>query len=102
MVGDVERTVDPLADLEHQYCHSHVLVRYLRYKNYDLLVVVAGPDRSIGRDILDSLEESYYNEIKVRRNAKQNETTMSFEQSYFGNPPGITCSGGCAGIAMGS
>lgn len=87
MVGHVERTVDPLVDLVHQYCHSHVLVRYLRYKNYDLLVVFAGPDRSIGRDSLESLEESYYNEVKVRRNAKQNETTMSFEHLTWGIHP---------------
>lgn len=56
LVGYVESsrvTVDPLADLVHHYWYSQVLVRCLRNMDYNLLMVVAGPCKSIGRDILE-------------------------------------------------
>lgn len=61
LVGYVESsrvTVDPLADLVHHYWYSQVLVRCLRNMDYNLLMVVAGPCKSIGRDILECLEGS--------------------------------------------
>lgn len=103
LVGYVESsrvTVDPLADLVHHYWYSQVLVRCLRNMDYNLLMVVAGPCKSIGRDILECLEGSCCIEVNIRRNACETEKAMSFEQSYLGNPPGIICSGSCAAMAM--
>lgn len=69
-VGNSRATVEPLADLVHHYWNSQVLVRCLRYKGYNLLMVVADPCRSIDRVVLECPEGSCCIE-EIRKNAKQ-------------------------------